>query len=152
MTAATPTTPRFIVAAVDGSDASKDALRWAVEQAERTGAEVHAVMTWEIPTFAYGAPVPYPSDLNLESSSRRSLDRVIDEIVVGHPSVKVSATVVQGHPSVTLTGASAEAELLVVGSRGHGAFAGMLLGSTSEYCVAHATCPVVVVRHAATAE
>jgi nucleotide-binding universal stress UspA family protein len=55
----------------------------------------------------------------------------------------------EGHPATRLIEASAGADLLVVGSRGHGAFAGMLLGSVSEHCVAHASCPVVVVRHSA---
>ncbi|MEU3985934.1 universal stress protein [Streptomyces sp. NPDC026672] len=54
--------------------------------------------------------------------------------------------VVEGHPAAALTEAAKDAELLVVGSRGHGAFTGMLLGSVSHHCVHHATCPVLVVR------
>jgi nucleotide-binding universal stress UspA family protein len=55
--------------------------------------------------------------------------------------------VVEGPPALMLLRAAADADLLVVGSRGHGAFAGMLLGSVSEHCVHHANCPVVVIRH-----
>jgi nucleotide-binding universal stress UspA family protein len=61
--------------------------------------------------------------------------------------VVVHLKVTEGHPAFVLTDAARGAALLVVGSRGHGAFAGMLLGSVSEYCAAHAPCPVVVVRH-----
>jgi nucleotide-binding universal stress UspA family protein len=63
--------------------------------------------------------------------------------------VKVSTVIVEGHPAAELLDQSAGADLLVLGSRGHGAFAGMLLGSVSEHCLAHASCPVVVVRHSA---
>ena len=59
----------------------------------------------------------------------------------------VLARVVEGSPARSLLDISKGADLLVLGSRGHGPFVGMLLGSVSEYCAAHATCPVVVVRH-----
>jgi nucleotide-binding universal stress UspA family protein len=63
--------------------------------------------------------------------------------------VDVESVVVQGHPAKVLVDASVGAQLLVVGSRGHGGFAGLLLGSVSEYVIAHASCPVLVIRHAA---
>ncbi len=98
---------------------------------------------------AYGYAIPIPADLNLGSDSRRVLDQAIAETLGENQAVKVSSTVVEGHPAVELLNAAENAELLVVGSRGHGAFTGMLLGSVSEHCVSHSPCPVVVVRHSA---
>lgn len=63
-----------------------------------------------------------------------------------HPGVKIESRVVEGHPAPVLVEASKGADLLVVGSRGHGEFAGMLLGSVSEHCVSNAPCPVLVLR------
>jgi nucleotide-binding universal stress UspA family protein len=71
----------------------------------------------------------------------------VDEVLGSDPGIPLQLTVTEGHPSFVLTETAKGAELLVVGSRGHGAFAGMLLGSVSEYCASHARCPVVVVRH-----
>ena len=136
-----------IVVGVDGSDASKDALAWAAHQAELTGASLQAVMVWHVPTVAYGAPLALPTEYDFEPQARRTLDETIRQVLGDDPMIKVSALVVEGHPAPELLEATAGAELLVVGSRGHGAFTGMLIGSVSEHCVTHAPCPVVVVRH-----
>jgi nucleotide-binding universal stress UspA family protein len=96
--------------------------------------------------MAYGAAMPLPYDLDLDASSRRALDQVIVETLGADPEVKIVSTVVEGQAAVELVRAAQGADLLVVGSRGHSAFAGMLLGSVSEHCAAHAPCPVVVVR------
>jgi nucleotide-binding universal stress UspA family protein len=136
-----------IVVGVDGSEASRNALAWAARQAELTGASLQAIMTWHVPTAAYGAPVPVPSDYDFIADSERELAKVAHEVLGEHPAIHVSLVVVEGHPATRLIEASVGAELLVVGSRGHGAFAGMLLGSVSEHAVSHASCPVVVVRH-----
>jgi nucleotide-binding universal stress UspA family protein len=136
-----------IVVGVDGSDASKDALHWALHQAEATGATLEALITWHIPTLAYGAAVPIPTDYDFAPGAKEILQETVAEVVGADPKVTISEVVEEGHPAVKLLEAAAGAELLVVGSRGHGGFAGMLLGSVSEYCVAHSPCPVVVVRH-----
>jgi nucleotide-binding universal stress UspA family protein len=136
-----------IVVGVDGSKASRDALVWAGHQAELTGASLQVIMTWHVPTAAYGAQIPMPSDYDFMADSQRELTMVVEQVLGERPDIGVSMVVVEGHPANKLIEASVGAELLVVGSRGHGAFAGMLLGSVSEHCVAHASCPVVVVRH-----
>ena len=133
-----------IVVGVDGSESSREALRWAARQAEVTGAEMRAVMSWEIPTAVYW--VPFPEGLDLEANARKLLAATVEETLGPDPAVPVSQVVLQGHPAPSLVDESDGAELLVVGSRGHGEFAGMLLGSVSEHCVARAHCPVVVVR------
>ncbi len=146
----TMSTPEhLIVVGVDGSEASKDALRWAARQADLTGATLSAMMAWDVPMGGYGLAIPIPLDLNLASDSRRVLDQAIAQTLGENEAAKVWTTVVEGHPAVELLKAAENAELLVVGSRGHGAFTGMLLGSVSEHCVSHSPCPVVVVRHSA---
>jgi nucleotide-binding universal stress UspA family protein len=140
-------TPPMIVVGVDGSDPSRRALRWAADQAKLVGAELEAVTTWEYPPTLGWAP-PYPSDFDPNEDARKALRDTVDAVLGPDPGVVVHLTVTEGHPAFVLTKAAQAADLLVVGSRGHGAFAGMLLGSVSEYCAAHAPCPVVVVRHA----
>jgi nucleotide-binding universal stress UspA family protein len=138
-----------IVVGVDGSEASRDALTWAARQAALTGASLQVIMTWHVPTAAYGAQIPMPSDYDFIADSERELGTVVSEVLGPQPGIGVSMVVMEGHPANRLIEASVGAELLVVGSRGHGAFSGMLLGSVSEHCVAPASCPVVVVRHSA---
>jgi nucleotide-binding universal stress UspA family protein len=144
---APPAPTPVIVVGVDGSDASKDALRWAAHQAEVTGSALVAVSSWKFPAMAYGAVVPLPYDFDVEGASQKTLDQAISETLGNHSAVDVSTVVAEGPPALELLKAAQNADLLVVGSRGHGAFAGMLLGSVSEHCVAHSPCPVVVVRH-----
>jgi nucleotide-binding universal stress UspA family protein len=136
-----------IVVGVDGSDESKAALRWAVRQAELTGASLEAVTTWHIPSAAYGAPITLPTGYDFAPGAQKTVDDAIAEVLGDHPTIKVSTVVEEGYPALLLLKAAVGADALVLGSRGHGAFAGMLLGSVSEHCVAHASCPVVVVRH-----
>ncbi|WP_043500097.1 universal stress protein [Georgenia sp. SUBG003] len=134
----------LIVVGVDGSEASRSALRWAARQAALTGAELRAVQAWHLP-IGYGMPVAYP-DVDVEAHAIAGLKRIIDETLGDPPDVAVSPVVVEGHPAEVLTEMATRADLLVVGSHGRGAFAGMLLGSVSQHCVQHATCPVLVAR------
>jgi nucleotide-binding universal stress UspA family protein len=134
------TGPQKIVVGIDGSASSIDAFRWAVRQAQVTGSVVEAIMAWQYPGV-----VPAGAQ-DFEAESRRALDAAIDGAFSGAPPVQVTRAVEEGEPALTLVGRSKNAALLVVGSRGHGAFVGMLIGSVSEYCVAHAHCPVVVLR------
>lgn len=134
-----------IVVGIDGSPSSLAALRWALDQAERTGATLRAVHAWERPS-AWGQPVPvYPGD-HLERDADERLAQIIEAATADRRPVEVSRMVVKGDPASALLDESEGADLLVVGSRGHGGFAGALLGSVSQKCVHHATCPVVVVR------
>ena len=135
-----------IVVGVDGSEPSRRALRWAAEQATRTGAELNVITTWEYPTTFGWAP-PYPPGFDPEGDTRNALQETVDAVLGPDPEVPVRLTVREGHPALTLIQEAHGAEMLVVGSRGHGAFMGMVLGSVSEYCASHAPCPVVVVRH-----
>ncbi len=135
-----------IVVGVDGSDSSLMALEWAARQAELTGSTLDAMTTWDWP-MNYGWAVPIPSDYNPKSDAQDLVDEAVARVRDMHSRVDVRTTVVEGHPAPVLIEASRAADLLVVGSRGHGEFAGMLLGSVSEHCVSNAHCPVVVVRN-----
>ncbi|MDX6491229.1 MAG: hypothetical protein QOD43_1474 [Gaiellaceae bacterium] len=133
--------PQRIVVGIDGSSSSIAAFRWAVRQAQVTGSLVEAVMVWQHPAGAVSA-----GDQDFEAESRRALDGATEGAFADAPRVPVTRVVEEGEPAPTLVGRSKDAGLLVVGSRGHGAFVGMLIGSVSQYCVAHAHCPVVVLR------
>ena len=132
-----------IVVGVDGSPASVAALRWAMGQAALTGADLLAVTSWQTPG-QYGFEF-YTVAVDWPDVARRTLATALKEAGDGSPA-DVRSLVLEGHPAHVLVEASAGAQLLVVGSRGHGGFAGMLLGSVSEYVIAHAACPVLVVR------
>ncbi len=134
-----------IVVGVDGSDPSFNALEWAARQAELTGAEVQAVTAWQWPA-SYGEPMPIAPGYDPEADATGVLDEAIARLRRAHPSVVIRPRVIEGSAAQVLVEASRRAGLLVVGNRGHGAFAGLLLGSVSEHCTTHAHCPVLVVR------
>lgn len=138
-----------IVVGVDGSLGSKAALTWAMSQARLSGATIEAVTAWQDPAMygtAFGwANAAFEGD-TYTTTMVKALDDTIAEVSdqVQAP-VTVHARVVQGHPVEVLLEAGADAQLLVVGSRGHGTLAGIMLGSVSQHCVQRAPCPVVVV-------
>ncbi|HEX9682676.1 MAG TPA: universal stress protein [Acidimicrobiales bacterium] len=136
---------RFVVG-IDGSDASAAALRAAVDLARRVGAEIHAVWAWHV---YYGSTelvvAPLVQRDSLEANSTESLHEIVEGCDT--TDVIVHEHVIEGEPASVLLDAAKDADMLVVGSRGHGTFVGMLLGSVSHKCVAHAPCPVLVVPH-----
>jgi nucleotide-binding universal stress UspA family protein len=146
MSSGRPAGAGVVVVGVDGSEASKDALRWALGYARQTGASVLALTAWQYPPSYAWAPAVV-DQVDLEGDARRMLKETIEEVVAGNRDVVVRSEVVHGSPGLLLVRAAERAEALVVGSRGHGSFTGMLLGSASEHCVHHATCPVVVIHH-----
>jgi nucleotide-binding universal stress UspA family protein len=135
-----------IVVGVDGSDSSKAALTWGIRQAQLTGAPLEAIMTWDYP-MSYGWMI-VPENVDLQADATSELERVVKEVTeeMADPSVELTTRVVQGHPALVLMSEAADASLVVVGSRGHGEFAGMLLGSVSEHLSTHAPCPVLIFR------
>ncbi|MEW2620476.1 universal stress protein [Streptomyces sp. NPDC048106] len=138
-----------IVVGVDGSEGSKQALSWAVRQADLTGGWVEAVIAWDVPQFhgALGWLPPSSSDeAALAGRAQSELTAAVEEAAAAHPTVQVSTVVRYGSPASVLLEASRDAALLVVGSRGLGGFRGLLLGSVAQHCVQHAACPVLVLR------
>ena len=137
-------TSHRIVVGVDGSPPSVAALDWAVRQAELTGWPVEGVVAWEVPTSSGWATVPEGFDP--VGDAHAVLGPLVDRVRTDHPGVVVLERVAEGRAPTVLEEASRAADLLVVGSRGLGAVAGLVVGSTSEHCVTHASCTVVVVR------
>lgn len=136
-----------IVVGIDGSDDSKAALEWAAHQAELTGSTVEAITTWAWPV-AFGVAFAYlPPDYNPSADAQKVLDDALGPLREAHPDLSIETAIAEGHAAPVLVEASRGADLLVVGSRGHGEFAGMLLGSVSEHCVTNAHCPVLVFRN-----
>ncbi len=134
-----------IVVGVDGSGASRDALRWAARQAQLTGASLEAVISWEIAATTY-YPAPLPSGYDPASNAKNALNETLHSVLGEPDGLDIIPAVIQGPAASTLLQEANDADLLVVGSRGHGPLVGMLLGSVSEQCMTHATCPVVVVH------
>lgn len=132
-----------VVVGIDGSPCSKVALRWAEDYATNTGASLLLVTAWHWPT-SYGVPIAYEG-FDPEEDARKVVEAAKSD-VSRFGTDRVETLVAQGRPGDILVDAGNDALLLVVGTRGHGGFAGALLGSTSGYCVHHARCPVVVVR------
>lgn len=142
-----------IVVGVDGSGPSIDALRWAIAEAAAHHATVEAVITWSFPIMAAdglsGGMVTAFNPAEIEDSARQALETAIETACPdGDARKAIERKVVEGGAGHALVDASKGADLLVVGSRGHGGFAGLLLGSVSTQCVHHAHCPVTVVRPA----
>jgi nucleotide-binding universal stress UspA family protein len=136
-----------IVAGVDGSPSSVEALRWAVRYAELSGGTVDATMTWQYPLTASGlgwAPTSQWDDTNFAELAAKALSDVVAD--VDPPSVTVRQIVVEGNAGEALIEAAKDADLLVLGSRGHGAITDALIGSVSTRCLHHAACPVLVVK------
>jgi nucleotide-binding universal stress UspA family protein len=147
MTAADNSEPRVLVG-VDGSPESVEALAWAARYAAAAGATITAVHAWHYPAAGpvpAGRP-PQPVTDEVKAMMQDSLDEALRQVFGTSKPDNVSTKVAYGHPAMVLVDESARADLLVVGSRGHGAFHGMLLGSVSIHCVTTASCPVVVVR------
>jgi len=145
MTTAEEEPTRRIVVGIDGSDASIAALGWAAKHAQSIGCPLQVIIAWEWP-ISFGWAPPFPAEYSPEADAQRVLDEAIAKVRSTYPEVEVRSTAIQGHPAPALIEASRGADLLVLGSRGHGEFVGMLLGSVSEHCVTHAHCPVLVLR------
>lgn len=142
-----------IVVGVDGSGGSVHALRWAFGEAGLRGATVDAVHCWHYPYTAYTEITGMAAGV----IAREDLEKVADEVLVvslehagpAPTGVTVTPMVLQGGAAATLLEIAAGADMLVVGSRGHGGFTGLLLGSVSQQIVHHAPCAVVVVPNEA---
>jgi nucleotide-binding universal stress UspA family protein len=138
-----------IVVGVDGSENSLDALRWAAAEAKLRGAPLRVVGTFTTPIMSTGYEVAVPDPDDLQAAAGTMLGAAVDTVREAGllDGVDLSTEVIEGHAGERLIALSREADLLVVGSRGHGGFMGLLLGSVTTYVVNHSVCPVVVVRH-----
>lgn len=134
----------MIVVGVDGSEESKETLRFALEEARRWHTKlhvVHAFWEWE-PSPAMGETEQDPGLPEREGWLAALVRDIAGEVA----DVEIKQSTVEDDPAPALLAAAQGAELLIVGSRGHGGFADLLLGSVSQQCAHHASCPVVIVR------
>jgi nucleotide-binding universal stress UspA family protein len=145
-TTAAPT-GRWIVVGVDGSEPSKLALRWADKLATTFGARVDAVAAWHVPvsygSYGMGGSAVY---WNPEEDMEKCLTETVDEVFGTERPLGLELKVVHGNTVEALVDQSSDALMMIVGSRGHGGFAGLLLGSVSSAVAEHAHCPVLVVH------
>lgn len=138
--------PERIVVGVDGSSSSLEALAWALDEARARDAQVVAVAVWHDPYLGTGLMgVSTPVDW-VQDAAQTMLDRAVDGADTSGLAHAVERVLAYGSPALTLLDVAREAALLVVGSRGRGGFAGLLLGSVSSHVAHHATCPLVVLR------
>jgi nucleotide-binding universal stress UspA family protein len=132
-----------VVVGVDGSAHSKLALQRAAELAAQTGATLEPVIAWQYPATAHTYAL---TDWSPERDAAETLRLALEEAFPSGVPDWVTPTVAPGPAAHALIEASRGAELIVVGSRGHGGFAGLLLGSVSSACSEYAHCPVLVMR------
>jgi nucleotide-binding universal stress UspA family protein len=139
---------KTILVGVDGSPGSRNALKWAAAEAADHGADLVVLTVWEralLPPMGSGEVpdhgVPDPS-----RTATEDLIKVIREELGDEPPVLVQPRAKQGNAAKVLIEESADADMLVVGPRGHGGFRGLVLGSVSQHVAAYAKCPVAVIR------
>ncbi|MEO5983319.1 MAG: universal stress protein [Pedococcus sp.] len=146
------TNHRTIVVGIDLSDTSDLALEWAAQEAERRSCDLTVVHTYSLPTYPAaragvpGGTVVTELDDSVRESAVASTTHAAERIQAAHPGLEVSVQTAAGSPGEALVRASREAGLVVVGSRGLGAFRGLLMGSVSTHVCAQSHCPVVVVH------
>ncbi len=147
MTPTDPTSTELapIVVGVDGSASSVEALLAGDRLARALGTTVAAVTAWSWPPLAAGAVLTV-TDWAPDGDAREILNQAITQAFGDHPPDSLTRVTAEGNPAQVLMEASVGSTMLVVGTRGHGGFAGLLLGSVSSACAEHATCPVLVVR------
>lgn len=140
-----------VAVGLDGSASSVRALDVAAREAELRGATLHVVRAWSIRTARRPAHCP-PGAVPSMDEYQQAVTEATQELVNGKlgtsPAFAVELHVVHSPSPQALLSASRGADVLVVGHRGRGGFAGLLLGSVAEQCVRHAACPVLVVRPA----
>lgn len=133
-----------IVVGIDGSTHSDQALRWARHLAGPLSALVEAVCVWNfLPGYGLASPA---TDWDPEAEARQTLDEALARVIGEAAPAEVSPVLRRGNIAQQLIKAGEGAAMIVVGSRGHGGFAGLLLGSVSAAVAEHAVCPVLVVH------
>jgi nucleotide-binding universal stress UspA family protein len=135
---------RKIVVGVDGSQHSEDALRWAARLAATFSIRLEAVTAWEYPPGYGWASIP--EDWNPAQDMEKVLKDTLHAVFGDHLPDRLTAEVREGGAARVLLEASESATMLVVGSRGHGGFVGLMLGSVSANVAEHASCPVLIIH------
>jgi nucleotide-binding universal stress UspA family protein len=139
----------MIVVGVDGSECSRSALRFALNEARIRQTKLLIVVVWHVPLAAYGAgwapPPPHLAE-DSEAAAKEVLEEALGSVKEDASSIEIESIVREGQPAQVLVEEAKGADLLVVGSRGRGGFRELMLGSVSQQCAHHARCPVAIVR------
>jgi nucleotide-binding universal stress UspA family protein len=138
-----------VVVGVDGSEPSLHALRWSAFLARSMQVNLTAVIAWKpmgLDSWGSAGWEAFPDDWNPAADAASALDTAITSAFGPAPPAELTTSVREGTAAGVLLDASTGATMLVLGSRGHGGFAGLLLGSVSSACAAHATVPVLVIH------
>jgi nucleotide-binding universal stress UspA family protein len=140
------TASKKIVVGVDGSEGSRLALHWAIDEAKIRGSAIEIVHTWDFtpPLDPVGGVVFVP-DKDFQESAQLVVDNLLKSVSDLASSIAITTHVERGSASQILLNHAKTAELLVVGRRGRGGFIGLLMGSTATQVSHHAPCPVVIV-------
>lgn len=131
-----------IIVGVDGSASSVEALRYAAPLADALNKPLHVVTTWTAPPIEPFAAIEWSPEQDAEEILGECIRKAFD----AHPPADLTQRTLLGAAARTLIGLSENCYMLVLGSRGHGGFAGLLLGSVSAACAEHARCPVLIVH------
>ncbi|MGE5274298.1 MAG: universal stress protein [Verrucomicrobiota bacterium] len=141
-----------IVVGVDGSECARDALTSAAGEAALRGSRLRIVCAWDVPPYVYAGGFAPSLDRATLDGFRENAEAVVRQAVAEvqrvQPSVACEGEALEGQPAEVLLHEAEGASLIVVGNRGRGGFASLLLGSVSQQVVHHAPCPVLVVRAA----
>jgi nucleotide-binding universal stress UspA family protein len=133
----TPRDQYLIVVGFDGSEGAKRALTWAADEARTHGGSLRAVYAWR--------PGEFGSEEEQVAIGQKRIDEGVVEVLGENPGVSVETVSESGHAAKILLDHASDAQMLVVGSRGHGGFTGLLLGSVGQHVATHAATPVVVI-------
>jgi nucleotide-binding universal stress UspA family protein len=129
-----------LVVGFDGSDGSRRALSWAADEARQRSAKLEVVRAW--------TPGEFGTNEEMGTLTQKRLEEDLASVLGAPPEGEVAAVAIQGHAAKVLLEQAQDADMLVVGSRGHGGFTGLVLGSVGVHLATHDSAPVVViVRH-----
>lgn len=135
-----------VLVGTDGSDGAARAVAFAADEAKARGAKLMVAHSWFIPNFGYGSAYVAPVT-DIENAAKEILDKILTQAKAEYPDLAIEGRLLEGTPGVRLCEiAEKEAEVMVIGTRGHGSFTSLLLGSVSSYVLHHSPVPVLLVR------
>ena len=137
-----------IVVGIDGSEGATDALKWAANEAKLRGSSLQIVYSWQYPLYVTSEPIymPPPDKELIVHGATDTAQKMATAAGLDAMGISYTIETPQGRPGPEMVRLAADAELMVVGSRGAGSVRELLLGSVSNYCAHHSPCPVVLIR------
>jgi nucleotide-binding universal stress UspA family protein len=135
-----------LVVGFDGSPSSVEALRWALNEANERNFRVEIIYSWSLPGSLYPFPIAIPDSEDLYNQAKEFIEQLVKEETKGFSSVEVTLRIVEGAAGSELVEYSKDSTGLVVGAKNHDTLSRLLIGSVSHYVIAHAECPVTIVK------